>query len=234
MDVSGLTQSSSIPGSPASRQDSSPRNPQSSPSNPDAADAPKRLASDRLSLSENAKSTVLREEGQKLARELTIEDERQISELAARDAEVKAHERAHKAVGGQYTGAISYVYQVGPDGKRYAVGGEVSIDASPVSGDPQATIDKMNVVKSAALAPADPSAQDRRVATAAGQAIAEARLELNEQQREEAQAAREEARELAESRNSDEFQGLAVRTYEGVESSGIAIERDGTRVDTLA
>ena len=90
------------------------------------------------------------------------EDEfKMIEDLKMRDREVKAHEQAHKSVGGQYTGAISYSYQAGPDGKRYAVGGEVPIDVSPVSGDPQATMTKMTIVRAAATAPAEPSAQDQ-------------------------------------------------------------------------
>ncbi|WP_304439581.1 putative metalloprotease CJM1_0395 family protein, partial [Oleiphilus sp. HI0123] len=83
--------------------------------------------------------------------------EEQIAELRARDQEVRAHEQAHKAVGGQYAGAASFTYQSGPDGNRYAVGGEVSIDISPIPNDPQATISKMNTVKAAANAPAEPS-----------------------------------------------------------------------------
>jgi len=78
---------------------------------------------------------------------LSEQQEKELIALQARDAEVKAHERAHKAVGGQYAGSISYDYQQGPSGKRYAVGGEVSIDVSPVSGDPEKTIEKMNVIK---------------------------------------------------------------------------------------
>lgn len=116
--------------------------------------------------------------------ELTPEQQVQVDKLALRDAEVKAHERAHKAVGGQYAGSISYQYQVGPDGKRYAVGGEVPIDVAPVQGDPQATIEKMTIVKAAALAPAEPSAQDQRVAAAASQAISSARVELATENRE--------------------------------------------------
>lgn len=110
--------------------------------------------------------------------ELTDAEQVQVRELAARDREVRAHEQAHAAVGGQYAGAPSYEYQQGPDGKRYAVGGEVSIDTSPVSGDPEATIEKMEVVKRAALAPAEPSSQDRKVAQAADQQIQSSRAEL--------------------------------------------------------
>lgn len=116
--------------------------------------------------------------------QLTPEQQAQVDKLALRDAEVRAHEQAHKAVGGQYAGSISYEYQAGPDGKRYAVGGEVPIDVSPVQGDPQATIDKMTIVKAAALAPAEPSAQDQRVAALASQTISSARVELATENRE--------------------------------------------------
>lgn len=102
----------------------------------------------------------------------------QLAELKARDREVRAHEAAHQAVGGQYAGAISYVYQRGPDGAQYAVGGEVSIDTAPVEGDPQATIEKMRTVRAAALAPAEPSPQDRAVAAQAMQLMLQAQSEL--------------------------------------------------------
>lgn len=115
------------------------------------------------------------------ANQLTEEEQRQVEKLKARDREVRAHEQAHKAVGGQYAGGISYEFQQGPDGKRYAVGGEVSIDASPIEGDPAATIEKMRIVKAAALAPAEPSAQDRKVAAMADAKMAQARAELAQQ-----------------------------------------------------
>lgn len=102
----------------------------------------------------------------------------QISELKKRDQEVRAHETAHAAVGGNTTGAPSFTYEQGPDGRRYAVSGEVSVDLSPVAGDPQATIAKMQKVHAAALAPANPSAQDKQVASAAIKTIASAQTEL--------------------------------------------------------
>lgn len=113
--------------------------------------------------------------------QLSEEELKMIEELKARDREVKAHEQAHKSVGGQYTGAVSYSYQSGPDGKRYAVGGEVPIDVSPIPGDPQATITKMTVVKAAATAPAEPSTQDQLVAAQAARQLAEAQSDLAEQ-----------------------------------------------------
>ncbi|WP_239985564.1 putative metalloprotease CJM1_0395 family protein [Marinobacter salexigens] len=103
---------------------------------------------------------------------------KELTELKARDREVRAHEAAHQAVGGQHAGAISLSFQRGPDGAQYAVGGEVSIDISPVNGDPQATIEKMRVVRSAAMAPAEPSSQDRAVAAQAMQIMLQAQSEL--------------------------------------------------------
>ncbi len=101
-----------------------------------------------------------------------------ISELKQTDKKVRAHEAAHIAAGGQYvSGGASYEYETGPDGKRYAVGGEVQIDTSEVPNDPEATISKMEVVRRAALAPSNPSSQDRSVAAAATRKMSEARLE---------------------------------------------------------
>ena len=119
---------------------------------------------------------------------MSEEELQQVRELADRDREVRAHEQAHKSVGGQYAGGMSFEYQQGPDGNRYAVGGEVSIDTSPER-DPNATISKMRQVRAAAMAPAEPSGQDRSVAAAASAKEAEARKELAQQTAEAAGAA---------------------------------------------
>ena len=115
-------------------------------------------------------------------KQLTEEEQKQIEELKSRDREVKNHEQAHIAAGGSYVkGGATYDYQTGPDGKQYAVGGSVNIDTSPVDGDPEATIAKAQVVIKAALAPAEPSGQDQKVASAARQMMNEARKELTSQ-----------------------------------------------------
>ena len=119
---------------------------------------------------------------------LTEEEQAEVEDMKDRDAEVRTHENAHKSAGGQYAAAPSYTYETGPDGKRYITDGEVSIDVGEES-DPQDTITKMQVVKRAALAPAQPSAQDRQVYAEASQKEAAARQELNEQKQEEAQQA---------------------------------------------
>lgn len=90
----------------------------------------------------------------------------EVLRLKEQEQKVIAHERAHQSAGGQYAGSASYQYTTGPDGKRYITGGEVQIDISPEN-TPSGTIRKMDQVKRAALAPADPSPQDRSVAASA-------------------------------------------------------------------
>lgn len=118
--------------------------------------------------------------------ELTEAEQKQVDELKKIDKEVRAHEMAHKNAGGQYASNPTYSYTVGPDKQRYATSGEVQIDASPIDGDPEATIAKMDVVIAAALAPAEPSAQDRKVAATAVTTRNQARAELLSQKEEEA------------------------------------------------
>jgi hypothetical protein len=102
----------------------------------------------------------------------------QVAELEMIDTKVRAHELAHLAAAGSYaTGGASFQYAKGPDGKQYAVAGEVGIDTGKESS-PEATISKMQTVRAAALAPADPSPQDQKVAARASLVIAEASQEL--------------------------------------------------------
>ena len=116
--------------------------------------------------------------GPKSDLELSDEERQLVKELRARDAEVKAQEQAHLAAAGPYVnGAPNFEFQTGPDGQQYAVGGEVSIDSSPVPGDTEATVRKAQTIKRAA-APSDPSAQDRQVAAQAAQLEAQARQQV--------------------------------------------------------
>ncbi len=101
----------------------------------------------------------------------------QIAKLQAVDTQVKTHEAAHQGAGGGLAGGASFTYTKGPDGKQYAVAGEVPIDMSEED-TPEATIAKMEQVKAAALAPADPSPQDLKVASTAAVTAMKARLEL--------------------------------------------------------
>jgi len=110
-------------------------------------------------------------------KKLSTEDKQVVSRLSARDTEVRAHEAAHQAAASGLGGAASFTYQTGPDGRSYAVGGEVPVSLRP-GRTPEETIANAQTVRSAALAPADPSAQDLAVAAEATQMEAEARQQM--------------------------------------------------------
>lgn len=101
-------------------------------------------------------------------RGLTPEQQRQVQDLQARDTHVRSHEAAHQAAGGDLTGPASFSYEQGPDGRSYAVGGEVPIQ-SRAGRTPDETISIARRVRAAALAPSDPSAADLAAASAASQ-----------------------------------------------------------------
>ena len=131
---------------------------------------------------ESATQRPAREAGQ--TSQLTPEEQAQVRELQKRDREVRAHEAAHRAAAGGLATGGSYTYQTGPDGRNYAVGGEVSISASS-SGSPEEKLRQAETIRRAALAPADPSPQDRQVAAQAAAMAAQARSEISAQQRQE-------------------------------------------------
>lgn len=113
--------------------------------------------------------------------ELSEDEKRHIRELEARDAEVKAHEQAHQMAGGALTGAASFTYQIGPDGKMYAIGGEVPI-STPTPSSPEEAINIARQVVAAAMAPSAPSAQDFAVASSARMMEIKAQQELSNQE----------------------------------------------------
>ena len=117
---------------------------------------------------------------------LTPDESRVVAELTQTDRQVRAHEQAHLAAAAGLARGVSFTFVTGPDGKQYAVGGEVSIDTSPIAGNPQATIQKAQQIRAAASAPANPSGQDRAVASQASQMEQAARQELAAEKREEA------------------------------------------------
>ena len=110
--------------------------------------------------------------------ELSEEEQKIVERLKTRDREVRAHEQAHlAAAGGLATSGAKFEFETGPDGMRYAVGGEVSI--SMRSGNtPEETIRNAEQVQRAALAPVDPSPQDRSIAADAASKAMEARMEI--------------------------------------------------------
>ena len=116
---------------------------------------------------------------------LTVEEQQQVLKLQARDTEVRSHEAAHQAAGGGLTGGASFTYQQGPDGKQYAIGGEVSISTQGGS-TPQEAIANARQVIAAAMAPGNPSGQDFAVASSARMMEIKAQQQLSKQQQEEA------------------------------------------------
>jgi len=143
--------------------------------------------------------------------ELTPEEQAEVRRLEAIDRRVRAHEAAHKAAGPGVTGPASFTYVTGPDGKRYAVSGEVpiTVTAAP-GGDPEQAARQYAQVEQAATAPADPSPADRAAAAAARAARIEAEAEARDQDDAEALeqadakvAARTAEREQAEADQAD-------------------------------
>jgi len=159
------------------------------------------------------------EAGELVPGDLSDEEQRIVRELRRRDAEVRRHEQAHRMAGGPYAGAPTYQYTRGPDGHFYAVSGEVKIDISS-EGSPEATIRKMEVVIRAALAPADPSGQDRAVANQAKQikaaAVAEARAARLEEQ---STQAGQQPRTAAQAYN--DAASMVSRNAQGESASGL-------------
>lgn len=119
-------------------------------------------------------------------------------DLAERDREVRAHEQAHASVGGKYASAPSYTYERGPDGRMYAVEGEVKIDTSPIPNDPQATLEKAEIIQRAALSVAEPSSADRAAAADARAMAIDARAEIMQQEDEATIAGSESESEIDE------------------------------------
>lgn len=109
---------------------------------------------------------------------LDAEAQREVAQLAETDRKVRAHEQAHLSAGGNLVrGGATYEYKTGPDGKRYAVGGEVSIDTSE-GRTPAETLTKAQRIYATAMAPADPSPQDRAVASMAKRMESQAAQDL--------------------------------------------------------
>ena len=111
------------------------------------------------------------------ASKLSQSQQQDVQQLQQRDRQVRAHEAAHIAASGGLASGANYTYAVGPDGQRYAIGGDVSI-VTDFSGPPQQVLHNAQLVERAALAPAEPSAQDLAVAAAAEQVAAQAQTEL--------------------------------------------------------
>ena len=110
--------------------------------------------------------------------ELTPGEKEQVAKLQARDQEVRAHEAAHMdAAGSAAVGEPTFIYQMGPDGKMYAIGGSVAIQIAP-GGTPEETLAKAKQLNEAATAPTQPSAQDMAVAAQTAEIAQQARQQI--------------------------------------------------------
>lgn len=159
--------------------------------------------------------------------ELELAEQRLVQQLAVRDRQVRSHEAAHlAAAAGIAAGGVSYKYRRGPDGKAYAVEGEVRIDTSPVPGDPQATLQKATQIQAAALAPAQPSAQDRAVANEAARIAARARAEITA-----ARAAA--ARQSTAGTNQEDKQSGSARELYAVDAVGQKVNSTYVSISSL-
>lgn len=161
-------------------------------------------------------------------------DQRLIDELSRRDREVKLHEQAHMSAGGALTGSANYRYQRGPDGVSYAVGGEVSISMGAVSGDPDATLQNARRVARAALAPADPSPQDRRVAAEAAQLEQQALQQIAAQAREERAQIDQEIKAAREERARDYEEQASKSEEQARKQADIDQQNEARRIEAAA
>jgi hypothetical protein len=103
--------------------------------------------------------------------------------LSQIDLAVRAHEATHLAALGALAGeGPSFDYLIGPDGTRYAVGGSVHVNLSPIPGDPEGTIRRAKAIIQAAYAVSMPSSADMRVAAEAYEMEMEAEREMAKKQ----------------------------------------------------
>jgi len=112
--------------------------------------------------------------------QLTPTEQALVSKLQQRDTEVRAHESAHMS-SGVASGGATFTYQKGPDGRQYAVGGEVPIDVSGGASTPEDKIAHAQKVRAAALAPSSPSPADMQIAATASMMEIRARVELTQE-----------------------------------------------------
>lgn len=190
-------------------------------SNPVGTSVPKRVAgaarSFAPSFSVSEEANVAKQKAAEQAQNQA--DQRMVSLLQSRDREVRSHEAAHASAGGNLVvSGPSYTYQRGPDGRSYAIGGEVQLDVSPVANNPEATLQKSEQIRRAALAPADPSAQDLRVASNATLLASRARIDIATLRREEAKL-EEDKKALEAEQNNKEAADKAASNSDSVPST---------------
>ena len=179
---------------------------------------------DKTANAENNTQNNDKNAGQKNIGELSMEEQRMVTELQAADTNVRAHEAAHMAAGGGLTSPASYTYERGPDNKMYAVAGEVGISTGE-GNTPQESLNKAQTIRRAALAPADPSPQDLKVAAQAASMEMSARAQIMQEKM---------VQNSQNTNNSNETSGDAVNSAENstensnVNSTGNSTENSNT------
>jgi len=153
---------------------------------------------------------------------LSEAEQRQLAELQQVDRKVRQHEQMHVATGGELViSGPTYSYTKGPDGRSYATSGEVGIDTSKAR-TPEETVTKARRIRATALAPPDPSPQDRQVAAMAAQMEMQAMQEVARQRLEAGKTAtgsRGAEAETMATRQSFRVRE-ALQAYAGVEWNG--------------
>ena len=178
---------------------------------------------DKTSNAENNTQNNDKNAGQKNIGELSLEEQRIVTELQAADTNVRAHEAAHMAAGGGLTSPASYTYERGPDNKMYAVAGEVGISTGE-GNTPQESLNKAQTIRRAALAPADPSPQDLKVAAQAASMEMSARAQIMQEKM---------AQNSQNTNNSNETSGDAVNSAENsTENSNVNSTGNSTENST--
>ncbi len=113
-------------------------------------------------------------------RQLTEEEKREIEKIRKNGRNVRRRELVYRAIVGNHVrGAVSFQYDTGPDGIKYAIDGHTSIDTRPVINNPEASIRKAQAIKRTKI--------DRSVAVEVDKMEREARQKLREQQRQESE-----------------------------------------------
>ena len=130
------------------------------------------------------------------------EEQKEVEKIRRIDREVKRRELAHRAVAGNYVrGVVSFEYVTGPDGKKYAVEGHITIDAGPILNNPEASIRKAQAIKRAKL--------DRSVSAEVAKMEREARMDLKTEQRKESDDATK-SNDAEETKNTTPPQDLIL------------------------
>ena len=178
---------------------------------------------DKTASAENNTQNNDKNAGQKNIGELSLEEQRIVTELQAADTNVRAHEAAHMAAGGGLTSPASYTYERGPDNKMYAVAGEVGISTSE-GNTPQESLNKAQTIRRAALAPADPSPQDLKVAAQAASMEMNARAQIMQEKM---------AQNSQNPNNSNETSGDAVNSAENSTGNSNVNSIENSRIPSI-